>query len=179
VLPTIRSRTHHYPFRLIPPRLLSDYLSRLCVEEGVAIEPAALPLVVRAGGGSARDTLSALDQVSAMGGVVEQGQPVEAILAGNVYHRTVILGRERANRIDGLRARVLRDGEPIGETDDVLELTGDPEALVRLVRETAGDAVRAGDVVITGSVVPPIAVAPGQTVRYDLLPLGSLTVTLG
>ena len=63
VLPTIRSRTHHYPFRLIPPRLLSDYLSRLCAEEGVAIEPAALPLVVRAGGGSARDTLSVLDQL--------------------------------------------------------------------------------------------------------------------
>ena len=49
VLPTIRSRTHHYPFRLIPPRLLSDYLSQLAGEEGVAIEPAALPLVVRAG----------------------------------------------------------------------------------------------------------------------------------
>ena len=63
VLPTIRSRTHHYPFRLIPPRLLSDYLSQLAAEEGVAIEPAALPLVVRAGAGSARDTLSVLDQL--------------------------------------------------------------------------------------------------------------------
>lgn len=63
VLPTIRSRTHHYPFRLIPPRLLSDYLSQLAAEEGVAIESAALPLVVRAGAGSARDTLSVLDQL--------------------------------------------------------------------------------------------------------------------
>ncbi|ABL79861.1 DNA polymerase III subunit gamma and tau [Nocardioides sp. JS614] len=63
VLPTIRSRTHHYPFRLIPPRLLSSYLSELCAKEGVAIDPAALPLVVRAGGGSARDTLSVLDQL--------------------------------------------------------------------------------------------------------------------
>ena len=51
VLPTIRSRTHHYPFRLIPPRLLSSYLSELCEKEGVTIEPAALPLVVRAGAG--------------------------------------------------------------------------------------------------------------------------------
>lgn len=63
VLPTIRSRTHHYPFRLIPPRLLSSYLSELCEKEGVGIDPAALPLVVRAGGGSARDTLSVLDQL--------------------------------------------------------------------------------------------------------------------
>jgi DNA polymerase III subunit gamma/tau len=63
VIPTIRSRTHHYPFRLIPPRLLSSYLSELCELEGVSIEPAALPLVVRAGAGSARDTLSVLDQL--------------------------------------------------------------------------------------------------------------------
>ncbi len=63
VIPTIRSRTHHYPFRLIPPRLLTSYLSELCERERVPIEPAALPLVVRAGGGSARDTLSVLDQL--------------------------------------------------------------------------------------------------------------------
>lgn len=63
VLPTIRSRTHHYPFRLIPPRLLTGYLTELCGREQVAIEQAALPLVVRAGAGSARDTLSVLDQL--------------------------------------------------------------------------------------------------------------------
>ena len=71
VLPTIRSRTHHYPFRLIPPRLLTSYLGELCQKEGVAIEPAALPLVVRAGGGSARDTLSVLDQL--LGGAGPDG----------------------------------------------------------------------------------------------------------
>ncbi|MDX6356179.1 MAG: polymerase subunit gamma/tau, partial [Streptomyces sp.] len=63
VIPTIRSRTHHYPFRLIPPRVLSDYLAELCEREGVKIDPAALPLVVRAGAGSARDSLSVLDQL--------------------------------------------------------------------------------------------------------------------
>ncbi|RNL81322.1 DNA polymerase III subunit gamma and tau [Nocardioides marmorisolisilvae] len=63
VIPTIRSRTHHYPFRLIPPRVLSDYLGEICQREGVPIEPAALPLVVRAGAGSARDSLSVLDQL--------------------------------------------------------------------------------------------------------------------
>lgn len=71
VIATIRSRTHHYPFRLIPPRVLSDYLAQICDAEGVPIEPAALPLVVRAGAGSARDSLSVLDQL--LGGVGEGG----------------------------------------------------------------------------------------------------------
>src|ERR1700712_3347452 len=63
VIATIRSRPHHSPFRLIPPRVLSDYLAAICVQEGVTVEPAALPLVVRAGSGAARDTLSLLYQL--------------------------------------------------------------------------------------------------------------------
>jgi DNA polymerase-3 subunit gamma/tau len=63
VLQTIRSRTHHYPFRLIPPGVMRGLLERICADEGVTIEPAVLPLVVRAGGGSARDSLSLLDQL--------------------------------------------------------------------------------------------------------------------
>src|SRR5256886_12857118 len=65
VLGTIKSRTHHYPFRLIPPGALRPYLAPLSASEGVKVEPAVFPLVVRAGGGSARDTLSGLDQVIA------------------------------------------------------------------------------------------------------------------
>ena len=65
VLGTIRSRTHHYPFRLIPPSVLRPYLEKLCQPEGVTVEPAVFPLVVRAGGGSARDSLSVLDQLIA------------------------------------------------------------------------------------------------------------------
>src|ERR671925_1474589 len=68
VLGTIKSRTHHYPFRLIPPGVLRPYLEKLCQEEGVAVEPAVFPLVVRAGGGSARDSLSGLDQLIAGAG---------------------------------------------------------------------------------------------------------------
>lgn len=63
VIGTIRSRTHHYPFRLVPPKALGDYLVALCAQEGVKLEPTALPLVVRAGAGSVRDTLSVLDQL--------------------------------------------------------------------------------------------------------------------
>jgi DNA polymerase III subunit gamma/tau len=68
VLGTIRSRTHHYPFRLIPPGVLRPYLEHLCELEGVAVEPAVFPLVVRAGGGSARDSESVLDQLIAGAG---------------------------------------------------------------------------------------------------------------
>lgn len=68
VLTTIRSRTHHYPFRLIPPSSMRELLERNVAAEGAAVEPAVYPLVIRAGGGSARDTQSVLDQLLAGAG---------------------------------------------------------------------------------------------------------------
>jgi DNA polymerase-3 subunit gamma/tau len=68
VIGTVRSRTHHYPFRLIPPGVLRDHLGRLCEQEHVTVEPGVLPLVVRAGAGSARDAMSVLDQLFAGAG---------------------------------------------------------------------------------------------------------------
>ena len=65
VLPTIRSRTHHYPFRLVPPSVLRELMQDILRQEGVAVEDSVLPLVVRAGAGSARDSLSILDQLLA------------------------------------------------------------------------------------------------------------------
>jgi len=65
VIPTIRSRTHHYPFRLVPPSVLRELMQEILAKEGVAVEEAVLPLVIRAGAGSARDTLSVLDQLLA------------------------------------------------------------------------------------------------------------------
>ncbi len=65
VIGTIRSRTHHYPFRLVPPAAMLTYVEQLCEQEGVGVEPGVLSLVVRAGGGSPRDTLSLLDQLIA------------------------------------------------------------------------------------------------------------------
>jgi DNA polymerase III subunit gamma/tau len=65
VIPTIRSRTHHYPFRLMPPSVMSELLEDVLNSEGVPFEQTVLPLVVRAGGGSARDSLSILDQLLA------------------------------------------------------------------------------------------------------------------
>jgi DNA polymerase-3 subunit gamma/tau len=65
VLPTIRSRTHHYPFRLLPPRTMRALIGRICEQEGIVVDDAVYPLVIRAGGGSPRDALSVLDQLVA------------------------------------------------------------------------------------------------------------------
>ncbi|KAA0085628.1 DNA polymerase III subunits gamma/tau [Mycolicibacterium sp. P9-64] len=65
VLPTIRSRTHHYPFRLLAPKTMRPLLERICAQENVTVDDAVYPLVIRAGGGSPRDTLSVLDQLLA------------------------------------------------------------------------------------------------------------------
>nr|WP_040479691.1 DNA polymerase III subunit gamma and tau [Longispora albida] len=79
VLGTIRSRTHHYPFRLIPPGILRPYCEQLAAAEGVKVEPAVFPLVVKAGTGSARDTLSILDQLIA--GAGEEGVTYQRAVA--------------------------------------------------------------------------------------------------
>ena len=131
VIGTIRSRTHHYPFRLIPPRLLSAYLSELCEKEGVAIEPAAIPLVVRAGGGSARDTLSVLDQL--LGGAGPEG--VTHALA------TGLLGYTPDSLLDEVvDAFAAGDGASVfGVVDKVIETGQDPrrftEDLLRRLRD--------------------------------------------
>ena len=65
VIATIRSRTHHYPFRLVPPAVLRELLEKILAAEGVRYEPAVLPVVIRAGAGSVRDSLSVLDQLMA------------------------------------------------------------------------------------------------------------------
>ncbi len=131
VIGTIRSRTHHYPFRLIPPRTLSDYLRELCTLEGVAVDPAALPLVVRAGGGSARDTLSVLDQL--MGGAGPEGVTYELA--------TGLLGFTPDSLLDEVvDAFAASDGATVfGVVDKVIETGQDPrrftEDLLRRLRD--------------------------------------------
>jgi DNA polymerase-3 subunit gamma/tau len=90
VIATIRSRTHHYPFRLVPPAILRELLEEILGAEQIGYEPAVLPLVVRAGAGSARDSLSVLDQLLA--GAGEEGLR---------YDRTVaLLGYTDENLLD-------------------------------------------------------------------------------
>lgn len=131
VIATIRSRTHHYPFRLIPPRLLSSYLGELCDKEGVSIEPAALPLVVRAGGGSARDTLSVLDQL--LGGAGPQGVTYDLATGLLGYTPDTLLD-------DVVDAFAAGDGAAVfGVVDKVIETGQDPrrftEDLLRRLRD--------------------------------------------
>ena len=101
VIGTIRSRTHHYPFRLVPPEQLLDYLGQLAEAEGVQVAPGVLPLVVRAGGGSVRDSLSVLDQLIA-----------GADDGGVAYERAVaLLGFTHATLLDdAAEALAARDG---------------------------------------------------------------------
>lgn len=108
---------------------------------------------------------------------------VRQILAGNIYQRHVLLGPVSEGRTspDGVTARIRRDGEPVAGTDDVTELVGDLVEVVRLtaeVLEACGERLRAGEVIITGSVVPALPIAPGQRVDVDLPPLGGLSVVL-
>jgi DNA polymerase III subunit gamma/tau len=79
VIPTIRSRTHHYPFRLVPPTVLRTHLEEILAAEGASYQPAVLPLVIRAGAGSVRDSLSVLDQLLA--GAGEEGLTYERTVA--------------------------------------------------------------------------------------------------
>jgi DNA polymerase III subunit gamma/tau len=124
VLPTIRSRTHHYPFRLIPPGTLRALLERICAEEGAVVAPAVYPLVIRAGGGSARDTLSILDQLLAGAGP-----------EGVTYERAVaLLGVTDVALIDdAIDALAAGDGAAVFEAvDRLVEAGHDP-------RRFAGD----------------------------------------
>src|SRR5664279_1468116 len=131
VIGTIRSRTHHYPFRLVPPRVLGDYLRRLSDAEGVAIESSVLPLVVRAGAGSVRDSLSVLDQL--LGG---------AGPAGVTYDQSVaLLGFTPDALLDEIvDAFAAGDGAGVFATiDKVIEVGQDPrrfaEDLLRRLRD--------------------------------------------
>ncbi len=118
VLPTIRSRTHHYPFRLLPPATMRGLLGKICDQESVEVEEAVYPLVIRAGGGSPRDSLSVLDQLLAGAGP-----------EGVTYNRAVsLLGVTDVALIDdAVEALAADDGAALfGTVDRVMEAGHDP-----------------------------------------------------
>ena len=118
VIGTIRSRTHHYPFRLVPPKVLTGYLQRICDEEHVRVEAGVLPLVVRAGAGSVRDSLSVLDQLLGSAGEDGVGYRQAAALLG--YTPDALLDE----MIDAFAAG---DGRGVfGAIDRVIEVGQDP-----------------------------------------------------
>jgi len=133
VIGTIRSRTHHYPFRLVPPAQMLEYVQQLCESENVKVAPGVLPLVVRAGGGSVRDTLSLLDQLIAG----SDGDHVE-------YERAVALlgythGALLSEVVDAIGAR---DHAAVFATVDRVIQTGqDPRRFVEDLLERLRDLI--------------------------------------
>ncbi|OHP77309.1 DNA polymerase III subunit gamma/tau [Rothia sp. HMSC062F03] len=128
VLGTIRSRTHHYPFRLVPPEVLLPYLQSLCDQEQVAVEQGVLQLVIRAGGGSVRDSLSILDQLMA-GASSEKGIEYDLAVALLGYTHAQLLdevvealGAREASTLFGAVSRVVATGQdPRRFVEDLLE----------------------------------------------------------
>jgi len=133
VIGTIRSRTHHYPFRLVPPKALGDYLMQLCAAEGVALAPTALPLVVRAGQGSVRDTLSVLDQL--LGGAGPDGVTYDLAVQ--------LLGYTPDSLLDeAIDAFAASDGSTVfGVVDKVIESGQDPRRFAEDLLQRLRDLV--------------------------------------
>ncbi|ROP60292.1 DNA polymerase III subunit gamma and tau [Curtobacterium sp. ZW137] len=133
VIGTIRSRTHHYPFRLVPPAVMLEYVEQLCGQESVSVAPGVLPLVVRAGGGSVRDTLSLLDQLIA-------GSEDGAI----AYDRAVaLLGYTDSALLDDVvdALAVADPGSAFAAIDRVVQTGQDPRRFVEDLLERLRDLI--------------------------------------
>ncbi|HEV7171696.1 DNA polymerase III subunit gamma and tau [Pedococcus sp.] len=133
VIGTIRSRTHHYPFRLVPPGQLSDYMQRLCDSEGVSVAPGVLSFVTRAGGGSVRDSLSVLDQLIAGSG--DEGLTYEGAAA--------LLGFTDGELLDAI-VDAFAAGDAAGvfhQIDRVIETGLDPRRFVEDLLERLRDLI--------------------------------------
>jgi DNA polymerase III subunit gamma/tau len=179
VIPTIRSRTHHYPFRLVPPSVLRELMQDILRKEGVAVEEAVLPLVVRAGAGSVRDSLSILDQLLA--GSDESGLSYEravsllgftdaslldeiadAFAAADgaavfrVVNRVIEGGHEprrfAADLLDRLRDLIVLAAVPDAAASGLLDLPPDRAELMARQADRFGQAglARAAEIVSTG-----------------------------
>jgi DNA polymerase-3 subunit gamma/tau len=179
VLPTIRSRTHHYPFRLVPPSVLRELMQDILGKEGVAVEESVLPLVVRAGAGSVRDSLSVLDQLLA--GSDESGLSYERAVAllgftdaslldeiadafaaadgaavFRVVNRVIEGGHEprrfAADLLDRLRDLIVLAAVPDAAASGLLDLPPDRAELMARQADRFGQAglARAAEIVSTG-----------------------------
>jgi len=169
VIPTIRSRTHHYPFRLMPPLVMRELAEEILGAERVPFDPAVLPLVVRAGGGSARDTLSILDQLLA--GSDEDGIRYDRAVA--------LLGYTDASLLDEIvDAFAVADGAAVFRTvNRVIEGGHEPRRFALDMLDRFRDLIvlaSVPDAIATGLLdVPPdrAEALTGQARRYGLAAL--------
>ena len=133
VISTIRSRTHHYPFRLVPPAQMHEYLESLCKEEKVEVEPGVIALVVRAGGGSVRDSLSLLDQL--MAGSDERKVTYDRAVALLGYTHATLLD----SVIDAFAAK--NSAAVFASVDSVIQTGQDPRRFVEDLLERLRDLI--------------------------------------
>ncbi|GLB63833.1 hypothetical protein NCCP2495_17120 [Dietzia sp. NCCP-2495] len=169
VLPTIRSRTHHYPFRLLTPSSMRGLLERICDQERVQVDPTVFPLVIRAGGGSPRDTLSVLDQL--MAGAGDEGI---------TYPRAVaLLGATEVALIDDtVDALAVGDGATLFRTvDKVVEAGHDPRRFAADLLQRLRDLIMVQSVpqaIERGLVDAPVEQA--ETMRRQAENIGAATL---
>jgi len=138
VISTIRSRTHHYPFRLVPPAQMLEYLAEMCASENVKVDEGVLSLVVRSGGGSVRDSLSLLDQLIA-------GSENNHV----TYERAVgLLGYTDSALLDSvIDAFAIGDAaEVFASVDRVIQSGQDPHRFVEDLLERVRDLIVVGSV---------------------------------
>ena len=136
LISTIRSRTHHYPFRLVPPAVLAEHLEGVCKQEGISVAKGVIPLVVRASGGSVRDALSVLGQLLA--GAGKEGVTYEVATALLGYTDGALLDEA----IDALAAR---DGATLFNTvNRVVESGHDPRRFTQDLLERLRDLIIVG-----------------------------------
>ena len=138
LISTIRSRTHHYPFRLVPPAILSAHLEKICDSEGIKVAKGVIPLVVRASGGSVRDALSVLGQLLA--GASKDGVTYEIAVALLGYTDGALLDEA----VDALAAH---DSSSLFKTiDRVVESGQDPKRFAQDLLERLRDLIIVGAV---------------------------------
>jgi DNA polymerase-3 subunit gamma/tau len=131
LISTIRSRTHHYPFRLVPPGTLASHLEKVCEAEGVKVAKGVIPLVVRASGGSVRDALSVLGQLLAGAGKDGVSYEIAVQLLGFT---------DGALLDDAMNAIAARDGATLFQTvDRVIESGHDPRRFTQDLLERLRD----------------------------------------
>ena len=131
LIATIRSRTHHYPFRLVPPGVLGEHLEKICKAEGVKVAKGVIPLVVRASGGSVRDALSVLGQLLA--GAGNDGVTYDIAIQLLGFTDSALLD-------DAVDALAARDGATLFTTiDRVIESGHDPRRFAQDLLERLRD----------------------------------------
>lgn len=134
---------------------------------------------------TARGAIASIGPIIEIADVSFPPDDVETILAGNIYHRGVILGRRDSSRagcrLDDLVCRVHRNGTEFAATTELQALTGDLIDIVRHVAYLLGlfdERLHAGDVIITGSIVPPLGITESEEIRYTLEPVDTISINL-